>query len=122
MILFGRSTNNITLGALAIIAFIAILAFGVNQCAMRKNQGAQSRVDAGQAEAAQGSAKDAIGTVARSGEASAASEQMTRDNERAIRDADGASERVNPAVDYAARAALCRRQAYKDNPKCAIFR
>jgi hypothetical protein len=87
-----------------------------------RSQRAQSRVDNAQAGAAQTSAAEAINTVAASGEAEAASEDLSRTNERDIRAADGADERVKPSVDYAGRAALCRRAAYATDPRCAIFR
>lgn len=83
-----------------------------------RSQAAQSRVERSQAQAASNSAADAVGTVARSGEASAASEELTRQNERDIRDAEGANASVNPAVRDAGLTALCKRQAYRDDPRC----
>lgn len=83
-----------------------------------RSQGAQARVEASQAQAASNSAADAVSTVARSSEATAASEELTRTNEQQIRAADGANDKVNPAVRDAGIAALCRRQAYKDDPRC----
>jgi hypothetical protein len=75
-----------------------------------------------QAAAASNSAAYAIGTVAASGEAAAASEQLTRSNENTIRAAQGAGDKVGAGVNTAGRAALCKRKAYRDDPKCAIFK
>jgi Flp pilus assembly protein TadB len=83
-----------------------------------RSQAAQSRVERSQAEAASNSAADAIGTVARSGEDAAASEDLTRSNERDIRNAAGADDKVNPAARDAGLSALCKRQAYANDPRC----
>lgn len=105
----------IILGA---VILLAVTIEGVHSCDVRHNKAAQSRVEASQAQAASNSAADAIGTVAASGEASAASENLTRSNEQQIRAADGANDKVNPAVRDAGIAALCRREAYRNDPKC----
>lgn len=105
-----------------VVLLIAAVTFGVTQCDKRRNEAAQSRVERSQAEAASNSAADAIGTVSRRGAEETASENLTRDNEREIRGADGAGERVKPGVDYAGRAALCRREAYRNDPKCKVVR
>lgn len=110
-----------TMMVLAAILLLALIAFGVNQCSKRKSEAAQARVSASQAEAQSDSARDAITTVARSGEETAASEQLTRDSERAIRAAPGADARVDMGVHSAGLAALCKRAAYKDAPRCAPF-
>ncbi|MEA1071296.1 hypothetical protein [Sphingomonas sp. LY160] len=87
-----------------------------------RSERAQSRVDNAQAGAAQTSAGEAINTVAASGQSEAASEDLTRSNERDIRSADGAGERVGAPVDLAGRRALCRRAAYATDPRCAMSR
>ena len=102
----------------AALLLAGMVLFGVHSCDVRHNKAAQARVERSQAEAASNSAADAISTVARSSEASEASEQLTRDNERAIRAAPGASDKVNPAVRDAGIAALCRREAYRNDPRC----
>ncbi len=122
MNLFGYTISRAVMGALGIVLIVALFAFGTSQCAKRRNAASQARVDSAQADAASNSAADAIGTVARSGEAQAASEQLTRDNERAIRDAPGADVRVDMGVHTAGLKALCQRAAYKDAPRCAPFR
>jgi FtsZ-interacting cell division protein ZipA len=101
-----------------VIALVLVVGFTVRSCDSRHNKAAQSRVERSQAEAASNSAADAIGTVARSGESERASEDLTRSNEQQIRSAQGANDKVNPAVRDAGIAALCRRQTYRDDPKC----
>jgi hypothetical protein len=104
---------------IALVALAALVVFaGPAACNKIRSMAAQGRVDHAQAGAASNSAADAIGTVARSGEASAASEALTRANGEQIRAADGANQKVGAGVDAAGRAALCRRQAYADDPKC----
>lgn len=109
----------LVVGALVLIAAIG---FGVSQCSKRRSEAAQSRVERSQADAASNSATDAIGTVSAAGTRETASEDLTRSNEREIRSADGAAERVKPGVDYAGRKALCSREAYRASEGCKIFR
>ncbi len=112
-----------TIALIAGLVLLALLALYVPSCLQKqRSQAAQARVDASQAAAAQDSAKDAIGTVARSGEDQAASEALTADNERAIRAAEGANERVNTDVHTQGLIALCKRAAYRDAPRCAPFK
>lgn len=101
---------------------LAVITFGVTQCDKRRNEAAQSRVERSQGEAASNSAADAIGTVTRRGAEETASEDLTRQNERDIRAAEGSSERVKMPAHTAGLAALCKRQAYKDTERCKIFR
>ena len=111
-----------TLALIAAIIALVVLAMWVPSCIQKqRSAAAQARTDAAQAGAAQNSAADAIGTVARSGEAEAASEAMTRNNERDIRAADGANDKVKAGADTAGRRALCRRIAYAKDPKCKVF-
>lgn len=107
---------------IAAIVVVALLLYIPSCMQKRRSEAAQARVDNAQAQAAQESAKDAIGTVARSGEAAAASEDLTRSNERDIRAAEGANEQVKAPVGTAGRRALCQRNAYRDDPKCKVFR
>jgi Flp pilus assembly protein TadB len=86
-----------------------------------RSQGSQARVEHAQTEALSNSANDAVGTVARSGEASAASEALTRSNEQEIRNAKGADAPVDPAARDAGLRSLCRRAAYRDSPKCKLL-
>lgn len=107
------------LGALLIVGLIT---FGVTQCDKRRNQAAQGRVDNAQAGAQSNSAADAIGTVQGAGQRETGSESLTRENEKEIKAAEGANQRIGPGVDYAGRAALCRRAAYANDPKCKVMK
>lgn len=102
-------------GAILLIVGVGLF---VRSCDKRHSEAAQTRVERSQAEAASNSAADAIGTVAASGGRETASENLTRENEANIRAANGASDAVNPAARDAGIAALCKRQAYRDDPKC----
>jgi hypothetical protein len=113
----GLSTRIIAMIAGAVL-LLGIIAFGVHSCDQRRSKAAQGRVERSQAEAASNSAADAINTVSASGEASRASEDLTRSNERDIRAAQGANDKINPAVRDAGLAALCKRQAYANDPRC----
>lgn len=115
--IYGLAYRTIAIIVAAIALVVA--AFSIPSCIQkRRSEAAQSRVDAGQAGAAHDSGKDAIGTVAAAGEREAASEDMTRANDRDIRAAEGAGDRVNPAVQSAGIKALCRRAAYQNDPRC----
>jgi predicted lipid-binding transport protein (Tim44 family) len=118
--MFGLSAlaTRIIAGAIALVLLVLVVGFGVRSCDKRRSQAAQSRVEHSQAQAASNSAADAVGTVARSGEAESASEALTRSNEQQIRAAPGANDKVNPAVRDAGIAALCRRDAYRNDPRC----
>jgi hypothetical protein len=110
----------VKIGGLILVAVLAVLLLG--QCEKRREEAAQARVERESAKAGAESAKDAIGTVTRRGAEETASETLTRDNERDIRSAPGAGERVDSGVDVAGRRALCKRAAYRDDPKCAMFK
>lgn len=101
---------------------LALIGFGVSQCQKRKNAAAQGRVDAAQSEAASNSAADAINAVSEAGKRETASEDLTRSNERDIRAAPGAGDRVNAGVNAAGLKALCQRQVYAKSERCKIFR
>lgn len=107
------------IGILAgLVLLIAVVGFGVRSCDKRHARAAQARVERSQAEAASNSAADAVSTVAASGEASAASEALTRSNEQQIRAAQGANDKINPAARDAGIGALCRRKAYENDSRC----
>ena len=106
--------------AMIVAAIVAVLVIWAAFHFWEKSRSAasQARVERSQAQAASDSSKDAIGTVAASGARETASEDLTRSNEQTIRNAPGAGDVVNPAADAAGRAALCRRDAYRNDPRC----
>jgi hypothetical protein len=113
----GLSTRIIAMIVGAVL-LLGIIAFGVHSCDQRRSKAAQTRLERSQAEAASNSAADAINTVAASGEATRASEDLTRENSKDIMAADGAKDTVKPGVKAAGRKALCKRDAYRNSPEC----
>lgn len=75
-------------------------------------------LERGQAGAAVESGKDAIGTVAGAGRRDAGIDDQTRENDHAIRSAEGASAPVSDAADRAGRDSLCKRAAYRGSADC----
>lgn len=122
MNLFGYHIATRLLAMIAgVIVLILLVGFTVRSCDQRRDRAAQERLEAAQAGAAAESSADAINTVSRSGDAAAASEELTRTNEKEIRNAEGADARVGAGVDVAGRRSLCKRAAYRDDPKCKLF-
>jgi negative regulator of sigma E activity len=113
----GLATRTIAM-IVAACVLVAVGAFVVHSWDKRRSEAAQSRVQHSQSEALSNSGADAVNTVAASVKAAAASEELTRSNEQQIRAAQGANDKVNPAVRDAGIAALCRRQAYANDPRC----
>jgi negative regulator of sigma E activity len=113
----GLATRTIAM-IVAACVLVAVGAFVVHSWDKRRSEAAQSRVQHSQSEALSNSGADAVNTVAASGKAAAASEELTRSNEQQIRAAQGANDKANPAVRDAGIAALCRRQAYANDPRC----
>jgi hypothetical protein len=119
MMIFGReiATKLIAI-VIGLLVLVLIVGFTVKSCDKRRSQAAQSRVERSQAEAASNSAADAINAVMGVGANQAASEDLGRTNERDIRAAEGADTRIGAGVNLAGRKALCKRAAYRDDPKC----
>jgi Flp pilus assembly protein TadB len=116
--MMGNLSARVIAGIVAAIVAIAVIWAAFHFWEKSRSQGAQSRVDHAQGEAMSTSANDAVDTTAAAGKRESQSEDLTRSNEREIRAAPGASDRVNAGVDAAGRAALCRRAAYREDPKC----
>ena len=85
------------------------------------NAKTEVRVAKGQAGAAIESGQDAIEALANSMARASESDAQTRSNEDAIRNAKGADVRVDGAVRDAGLVGLCRRAAYRGDPKCLRF-
>lgn len=115
-------TTRLAVMIAAAVLFLLLALFAVRSCDQRRSEAAQARVERSQADAAANSAADAIGTVAASGRAAAESEDMTRANEREIRNAQGADARIGAGVNAAGLRALCLRHAYRNDPKCRMLR
>jgi uncharacterized protein HemX len=119
MMIFGREIAKEVIG-LVVVALLIVLAatLGPAACQKIRSLSAQQKVTQGQLTATQNSAADAVNTATGVGANAAASEELGRKNSEQIHAAPGANDRVNAGVDAAGRAALCRRAAYRDDPKC----
>lgn len=103
--------------ALGVALAVAIL-FGVTQCQSARNAKTATGLAKGQAGAAIESGGDAVETLGNRAAADAAGDQLTRENEDAIRKADGAGAPVAAPVRDAGVSSLCRRAAYRGDPRC----
>lgn len=101
------------LGAVAVI-LAAWWLYG----AITANPKAKARLARNQAESALKSGADAVSTVGAAGDREAASNDLTRANEADIRNAPGAADPVSAEARAAGITALCKRAAYKDDPRC----
>ncbi|WP_404480052.1 hypothetical protein [Novosphingobium sp. BL-52-GroH] len=102
---------------LALVAIGAIL-FGLHQCQTARRAGSEAALSAQMGKAASDDGKDAVGVVGAVSGRNSASDDLTRENEDAIRNAPGAATPVDPGVRDAGLAGLCRRAAYRDSEKC----
>ncbi|MEQ7873837.1 hypothetical protein ABDK56_07505 [Sphingomonas sp. ASV193] len=102
------------------LALLLALVAGVTSCRHRAVRAEAARVEAGQHSAATESGHDAIETVANAAARDAGDEALTRTNEKEIRNARGANDRVDDAVTRAGIDGLCRRAAYRDGERCRL--
>lgn len=98
-----------------------ILMFGPAACNKIRSQAAQSRLNEAQTGALGNSAADAVATQGAANKREAESQDLTRSNEKEIRNAEGASDPVNPAARDAGLRSLCRRAAYSNSERCRVF-
>lgn len=103
---------------IAVALFIGLALFGWHEWSVSRNAKVETRLATGQAGAALASGQDASNVVGNRMDADAAEDTTTRENDHAIRTAPGANAPVDPALRDAALRGLCRRAAYRDNPKC----
>jgi hypothetical protein len=111
-------SRGVTLGIAGAILLLVLLFAGPAACNAIRTKGAQVRLQGEQIDALGNSAKDAIATQGAASARERASEDLTKTNDEEIRNADGASDKVNPAVRDAGRRSLCRRPSYRDKPEC----
>lgn len=90
--------------------------------AITANPKAEARLARNQSEAASQSGADAVNTVGRAGEREAAGDALTRENDSAIRNAEGADAEVGAGVNDAGLQALCRRASHRDSARCVELR
>lgn len=102
--------------ALAALFVLAVIIGGYN--AITAKPKAEARLGRNTTEAASASGRDAVNTVGAAGEREAAADAVTRSNDKDIRNAQGADAAVaDPARDAGLRG-LCKRQAYRSDPRC----
>jgi hypothetical protein len=100
----------------AVIAVLGLLL--LNQCQSASTARDQAKLNKGQAGAAIESGGDAVNTVGNRATSDAQGDALTRENDDAIRNAEGAGAPVADGVRDAGLAGLCRRAAYRGDPRC----
>ena len=111
--------RRLILAGLATLALVLLLAmFGWHEWRSARTARVETRLATGQAGAALASGQDAANSIGNRMDADAATDTVTRENDHAIRTAPGADAPVDPALRDAALRGLCRRAAYRHDPKC----
>lgn len=105
----------------AVLLFVMLFIWGPAACNKIRGLEQQTKIDRGQIEASHQSGSDAVNTVGTVASNQMQSEDLTRSNEKEIRNAQGANDAVNPAVRDAGLRALCRRKASAHDPKCRVL-
>lgn len=103
---------------LLVLALVMAILFGVRQCQKARQAGREASLSAELSKAVSESGKDAVGVVGAVSGRNTATDEITRENADAIRNAQGAGAPVDPAVRDAVLGGLCKRAAYRSDPKC----
>lgn len=109
------------LAAIALVVGVAGGLFAWHQWTVARNAKTEATLGKNQAGAATASGADAANTVGNRMDADAAEDTLTRSNDDDIRKADGASAPVAAPVRDAGLRSLCRRAAYRGDPKCVLY-
>jgi hypothetical protein len=117
---FGPTVAKVIFWGAIIALLVAVLS--VSKCQYDSTAKTEIKLSKGQAGAAVASGSDAVQTTGNQAASETAADQVTRENADAIRHAEGADAPVTAAVRDAGLGALCRRAAYKDNPRCKLPR
>lgn len=109
-----------TIGALALWAIVVLACAALAFCQMdrARTASAEGKLNRNQTGAAIESGADAVNVIGNRAQADAAVDAATKENNNEIRQAEGAAAPVAPAVRDAGLASLCRRAAYRLDPKC----
>ncbi len=114
-----------TLGRRVLIGIaIALLAAGfltLRSCQSAETAKTEAKLATGQTGAALESGADAVGAIGRTHQSEVRIDVITQENDRAIRQAEGADAPVSDAVHAAGLRALCRRAAYRGSEQCLQF-
>lgn len=100
------------------VALLVLLVLSLGKCYYDRGAKTQIELSKGQAGAATASGRDAVDTVGNQAASEAKADRITKENDDAIRNADGASAPVASGVRDAGLASLCRRAAYRSDPRC----
>ena len=109
------------LAGLTLLALVLLVVLP-GSCRRERTAAATARVEQGAAKAASDNGRDAVETVGRAAARHDADERITRTNQEEIRHANGAEVPVAAAVRAAGIDGLCRRAAYRDDPRCGVRR
>jgi hypothetical protein len=114
-------SRTVTLAVTAAVLALVLILAGPAACNKIRSMGAQARLQEERGQAFGNSAADAIAVQGAAAARERAAEELTRTNEQEIRNAQGATEAVDPAVRDAGRRSLCRRPAYRDSEQCRLL-
>ena len=105
---------------LVILAFVLLImgALFLRQCSAERTAKTETRLAQGQAGASLASGADAVDTTGNVEGNAIAADDVTKENDDAIHNAQGASAPVAAPVRDAGLASLCRRASYRSDPKC----
>lgn len=117
---FWESLTTLGRRVLIGLALAALLAgfLWLQSCQTARTAKTEAKLSQNQTEAALASGKDAVETVGETAAGASATDAITRENDRAIRNAPGAAAPVDPAAHAAGIASLCRRAANRGKPEC----
>jgi len=104
---------------LAGVVLFAVLFIG--KCVYDRNSKTRVELGKNQTDAALASGKDAVSTIAETHSDEIATDKITSENEKAIRNAKGSNEVVSSPANDAGLASLCRRAAYRKRPECMQY-
>ncbi len=107
--------------AVGVVLLVAVLAVVALYSFVTANPKAEAKLGRNTTEAASQSGQDAVNTVGAAGEREAASDALTRSNEKDIRNAEGANAPVAAPARDAGLRGLCQRRSYNRDPKCLQF-
>lgn len=108
-------------GWLLIAAILALTAIAIGLAYVRgwfAADESRGEIDAARSDAGIASGQDAANTVGAAGTREGDIDRQTRENENAIRNAPGADAPVDDGVHGAGLGSLCRRAAYRGDPRC----
>ena len=106
---------------LCAILFVCLAAWAISAMTGGATARTEAKLNRNTADAAMASGKDAVATIGAQGAAEQAVDALTKENDHAIRNAEGAGAPVPPAVAAAGRFSLCKRAAYRGTAECMQF-